>query len=63
MAIRPHKPYAPVQAERGELLGLLIDYHALVIEFRTARPGSAEHHRLIAREQDLLRRIRHFVND
>jgi hypothetical protein len=42
---------------RKRLLGLLIDYHALVIEFRSSRAGSAEHKLLMRREEVLLTRI------
>jgi hypothetical protein len=63
MAIRPPKPYAPLPSDRASILDLLIDYHALVIEFRSSKPGTAEHVRLVAREQDLLRRIRAVIGD
>jgi hypothetical protein len=63
MAIRSPKPYAPLPSDRASILALLIDYHALVIEFRSSKPGTAEHVRLMAREQDLLRRIRELVGE
>ena len=46
------------QRDREFLLALLIEYHGLVIAFRTAKSRSPECHQLVRREQRIQRRIR-----
>jgi len=47
----------PTPGERELLLGLLIEYHELVIEFRGANPKSPDYHQLVRREAHIRRRI------
>ena len=46
------------QRDRELILGLLIEYHSLVIAFRTAKPSSHEYHQLVRREERIQQRIR-----
>ena len=54
-----HMPVArAAQRDRELLLDLLIEYHGLVIAFRTAKPKSPEYQQLVRREELIQQRIR-----
>jgi hypothetical protein len=51
------------QRERDLLLALLIEFHGLVIQLRSAKPTTLEYRQLVRHEAHVRRRIRQMTTD